>query len=75
MAFYKDVFTFTLSMRMWWGNIELCPDIHWAEGQRGSRAGVLSVAKLRSSGRGRNQNLIIQPISVQLIAPANSVVL
>jgi len=60
---------------MWWGNIELYPDIHWAEGQTCSRAGVLSVAKIRTSCRALNQNLIIQPISVQRVAPVNSVVL
>jgi hypothetical protein len=75
MAFYKDVFTFILCMSMWWGNIELYPDIHWTEGQTGFRAGVLSVTKIRTSGHAQNQNLIIHPISVQRIAPGNTVVL
>jgi hypothetical protein len=75
MAFYKYVFTFTLCMSMCWGNIELYLDIHWTEGQTGSRAGVLSVEKLRTSGRAWNQNLVTQPISVQRIAPVNRVVL
>jgi hypothetical protein len=75
IVFYKNVFTFTLCISTWWGNIELYPDIHWAEGQRDSRAGVLSVAKIRTSGRARNQNLIIQQMTVQRIAPVNSVVL
>jgi hypothetical protein len=69
----RYVFTFTLFTSMWWGNIRALP--RHPLGRRGSTAGVLSVAKIRTSGLARNQNIIIQPISVQLIATVHSVVL